>query len=243
MLKSFVQFSCRVCLQNGGAWLLGLSIATATAQAANQSLESVRDAATRYLARQSGDQTRSQFDASALDPRLRLAQCPTTLEAFAPPTANASAARVTVGVRCSAGAQWTVYVPVAVSSNVKVLILKGAIQRGAHIGADDVTLEERHLPGLASEAVSSLDALAGRHARGSLPSGTALTLDMLASDALIKRGQRVTLIASLGGIEVRAAGEALSEAGSTGRVKVQNLSSMRIVEGVAESADQVRVSP
>jgi flagella basal body P-ring formation protein FlgA len=209
-----------------------------------QPLESVRHAATHYLAMQAGAQgAHSTFDAGALDPRLRLAPCPTALEAFAQPTANTTAARITVGVRCNAGARWTVYVPVTVSSDMKVLVLRQSVQRGAHITGDDVVLEERHMAGLASQAVSSLDALAGRHLRASLAGGTALSVDMLVSDSMIKRGQQVTLIASVGGIEVRATGEALSEVGATGRVRVQNLSSMRIVEGVAESGDRVRVSP
>jgi flagella basal body P-ring formation protein FlgA len=71
--------------------------------------------------------------------------------------------------------------------------------------------------------------------------GTPLTIDMLAADILIKRGQRVTLVASAGGIEVHAMGEAVADASATGRVRVLNLSSRRIVEGQAESADRVRV--
>ena len=209
-----------------------------------QPLESVREAATRYLSKEmAGNAIGTEFDASALDARLRLAPCPTALEAFAQPTANAGSAHLTVGVRCNGGARWTVYVPVSVSSNVDVLVLKQAVQRGAHLSADDVQLARRRVPGLARDALTSLAALSGKHVRNSLPGGTALSSDMLASDALIKRGQQVMLVASLGGIEVRAVGTALSEVDENGRVRVQNLSSMRIVEGTAESASRVRVSP
>jgi len=197
----------------------------------------------RSVSRAFGNAIGTEFDASALDARLRLAPCPTALEAFAQPTANAGSAHLTVGVRCNGGPRWTVYVPVSVSSNVDVLVLKQAVQRGAHLSADDVQLARRRVPGLARDAVTSLAALSGKHVRNSLPGGTALSSDMLASDALIKRGQQVMLVASLGGIEVRAAGTALSEVDENGRVRVQNLSSMRIVEGTAESASRVRVSP
>jgi flagella basal body P-ring formation protein FlgA len=60
---------------------------------------------------------------------------------------------------------------------------------------------------------------------------------------LIRRGQRVTLIARTGGFEVRALGEAVADAGPTGRIRVQNLSSLKVIEGQAESADTVRVGP
>ena len=72
--------------------------------------------------------------------------------------------------------------------------------------------------------------------------GTTLTMDMLKADLVIKHGQDVTLIASAGGIEVRAAGRALSDAAGGTRVKVQNLSSLKVVEGVVEGPDLVRVA-
>jgi flagella basal body P-ring formation protein FlgA len=65
---------------------------------------------------------------------------------------------------------------------------------------------------------------------------------MFAADILIKRGQRVTLIATAGGLEVRALGEALMDATPDGRIRVLNLVSRRPVEGQVESADRVRVA-
>ena len=230
--------------RNAACLLVLLISAVAQAVPAMQSLESVRNAATQYLARQAGENAaHTQFDAGGLDSRLRLAPCPTPLEAFAQPTANGSSAHITVGVRCTGASRWTVYVPVTITSDVNVLVLRQAVQRGAHLTAADVQVAHRQMPGLATDAITTLASLAGKHVRNSLPGGTALSADMLATDALIKRGQQVTLIAAVGGIEVRAAGTALSEADASGRVRVQNMSSMRIVEGVAESADRVRVNP
>ena len=72
-------------------------------------------------------------------------------------------------------------------------------------------------------------------------SGTPLTTTLLVRDTLIKRGQRVTLIASVGGLEVRAQGEAIADATAAGRVRVLNLNSRKIIEGKVESEDRVRV--
>jgi flagella basal body P-ring formation protein FlgA len=54
----------------------------------------------------------------------------------------------------------------------------------------------------------------------------------------VQRGQSVTLVADLGGMSVRTAGRALADGLVNQRVKVQNLSSGKIVEGIARS-DQV----
>jgi flagella basal body P-ring formation protein FlgA len=44
-------------------------------------------------------------------------------------------------------------------------------------------------------------------------------------------------------MEVRARGVAMNHAPAAGRVKAQNLSSGRIVEGFVESADVIRITP
>ena len=82
-----------------------------------------------------------------------------------------------------------------------------------------------------------------KHALAALGDGKQpRSADLLAADVLVRRGQRVTLVAMAGGIEVRAAGEAVADAGPDGRVRVLNLSSRRVVEGRAEAGDRVRVS-
>ena len=53
----------------------------------------------------------------------------------------------------------------------------------------------------------------------------------------------MTLAASRPGIEVRAPGLALADASANQRVRVQNLNSLKIVEGVADTEGVVRVNP
>jgi flagellar basal body P-ring formation protein FlgA len=123
-----------------------------------------------------------------------------------------------------------------------VLVMRAAAARNSSLAAADVELQQRRVPGIATSFLTSTDQLRGRHLKMAVSPGTALTTDLLVADLLIKRGQRVTLVASAGGIEVRAPGEAIADANADGRVRVLNLSSRRIVEGQAESADRVRVS-
>ncbi len=134
------------------------------------------------------------------------------------------------------------YVPVTVETNMRVLVLKHAAPRLAAIGTADVETQQRRVAGFPTIYVTDVTTLQGRHLRQATPPGTALTVDLFVGDVLVKRGQRVTLLSAAGGIEVSAPGEAISDASPDGRVRVQNLASRRVVEGVAESADSVRVS-
>jgi flagellar basal body P-ring formation protein FlgA len=107
--------------------------------------------------------------------------------------------------------------------------------------SEDVELQTRRLPGTLTNFISDAVQLQGHRLKRALPAGTALTVDVLAPDVLIKRGQKVTLVASSGTIEIRAQGLALSDGGVADRVRVQNATSLKIVEGVIENADTVRI--
>ena len=64
---------------------------------------------------------------------------------------------------------------------------------------------------------------------------------MLTPDLLVRRGQQVTVIAASGPVEIRAQGLALNDAAASERVRVQNVTSLKVVEGVVESDSVVRV--
>ncbi len=182
------------------------------------------------------------IEAGHLDSRLRLAACAGNLSASQPPGSTWNA-RNTVAVSCPDGTPWTIYVPVTLESETAVLVTRRAVSRGASLTSADIEGQVRRVPGIADRYVTTLAELSGQHAKRHLPAGTVLTDDALAVDLLVKRGQQVTLLASVGGIEVRAVGKALGSGGSMDRIRVQNLNSARIVEGRVESADVVRISP
>lgn len=65
-----------------------------------------------------------------------------------------------------------------------------------------------------------------------LPAGAVLTPAAIASPRIIQRGDRVLLTADVGGISVRVGGQALMHGTLGDRVRVRNLSSQRVVEGL-----------
>jgi flagella basal body P-ring formation protein FlgA len=180
--------------------------------------------------------------AGTLDSRLRLVRCTGGMHAQLPPGA-ALQARAMVAVACKGPVHWTVYVQVTVESRITVLVLKHPVARDARLTKEDVTVETRKVTGLTTAFLTDVKDLESRSAERPLPMGTTLTADMLKPDLVIHHGQDVTLVAAAGGIEVRAAGRALADAAAGTRLKVQNLSSMKVVEGVAEGPDVVRISP
>jgi flagella basal body P-ring formation protein FlgA len=208
-----------------------------------QSADSVRATSEQFVLQRlgsPGDDIVMHATAGQLDSRLRLASCAGPLQGELPATARV-AARVTIGVSC--GEQgWRVYVPVTVETDLPVLVLRQAAARDSKLLADDVELRTLRVPGLADTYIRDPAELADLHLKVAAAPGTPLDITLFAADILVKRGQRVTLVAEAGGLEVRAQGEAIGDASSTGRVRVLNLDSRRIVEGQVETRDRVRVS-
>jgi flagellar basal body P-ring formation protein FlgA len=208
-----------------------------------QSLAAVRAAAESALRRELGDTINKsvQLEAAPLDPRLRVPACAQAPSGTASqPRGNQ--ARIIVRVVC-AEPSWTLNVPVEMRRHAPVLVLKRAIGRGDSIPADAVETQTRVLPGLAVPFVSDAADLQGRVTRRPLSAGTAITAESLTAAFVIHKGQNVTLAANMNGIEVRAPGTALADAVTQQRVRVQNSLSLKIVEGVAETAGVVRVIP
>jgi flagellar basal body P-ring formation protein FlgA len=216
-----------------------------------QSLNAVRSAAEQYIQEAattsigggpSSAQPKVIVTAAEPDSRLQLADCGTDLRAFALNGAPIGG-RNTIGVRCrdeTRGA-WTLYLSVTVEVEKPVLILKRSLARDAHVANDDIETQIRRVPGLGASFPSDIASLRDQHLKRGAPAGSVLSSDILTRDLLVKRGQEVFLVLEIGGVSVRAPGLALADGGFSDRVRVQNRTSLKVVEGTVESGNLVRV--
>jgi len=181
-----------------------------------------------------------RVQADNLDPRLHLAVCGNEPEAFLPNGMNLGP-RATVGVRCNQGAQWTIYVAVTIESEAPVLVLNRAMTHDVPLTSADVEVSVRRLPGLSSGYLNDVSQLAGQSTKRELASGIILTPGMLQPTVLIHRGQQVTVLASVNGLEVRTEAVALGDGSASSRIRVKNLATAKIVEGIVDTSSVVRV--
>ena len=225
-----------------GLVLVGVAARAQEPSRALEPLAAIRAAAQSYVKSLiPAAATATTVATGELDSRLRLAQCATALSATLPAGLSLQA-RSTVGVSCAGPVHWTVYVPVTLESRINVLVLKHPAVRDTRLSAVDVDLETRQVTGPGTAYLTTLAELSGRTVRRPLSAGVTLSADMFMPDLIVRRGQAVTLLSNGGAIEVRATGRAMADAAAGARIQVQNLSSMRVVEGVVETADLVRVA-
>ena len=150
-------------------------------------------------------------------------------------------ARTIVGVRCRGLKSWTVYVPVNVFVSAKVFTARRTLPRNHLLTADDLQIDERDVSRLSSGYISDRKQLLGQRLRQQVIAGRIITPSMLEADLVVRRGQTVTLLAADGGIRISMSGKALINGAIGQRIRVENSSSGRVVEGIVRSAETVEI--
>mgnify|MGYP003700708479 CR=1 FL=1 len=175
-----------------------------------------------------------------LDPRLRLAACAQPLEAWYPGQGR-RAGNLTVGVRCNGKNSWSLYVPVQINYYEDVVVAARPVQRGALLTREDIRLERKNISFHADSYFTDPADLIGQEMVHSLQVGYVIRDRNLKAPVIIKRGQQVTLLAQSNSFEVRMNGKAMADGVIGQRIRVKNLRSDRIVEGVVKSSQIIYV--
>lgn len=175
-------------------------------------------------------------DAEAtLDPLLRLPLCSQPLQA-------SPHGRQSVEVTCSAATGWRLFVPLRIRRSQEVLVLVRGIAAGQPVTEDAMTRETRDASRIVGATLSDPAQALGQVARRTLTAGSVLLSGDLLAPRLVRRGDNVALVSRRGGVEVRMNGKALGDAGENERIRVENLSSRRVVQGVVAADGEVWVN-
>jgi len=232
------------------SWLLALAVLpiptglamAAALQESAESLLAIQETAHAFIVSQiTADYPNHKIEVSDLDPRLNLATCDAPLEGFLPPGGHLPG-NTTIGVRCPGGKPWTVYVPATVKAMRKVVVTKRPILRGSAIGKDDIALEEREVKSKTDAYILDPAQAVGKIAKRPLTSSRAITPGMLDAPLLVRRGQRVIILAQGAGVEVRMMGTALMDGAKGQVIRAKNTVSKRTVEGLVVTPGVIRVN-
>jgi flagella basal body P-ring formation protein FlgA len=183
---------------------------------------------------------RQRFEVGPIEPHLELARCRQPVKA-ALASLHHMQDRATIELRCQNATPWHLYVQVRIIGTSTVVVAAHAIVAGSVLKATDLRVEQHDIsdlpPGFLDDPGIAVGLTAGRPISG----GAFLTNQQLVAAKAVQRGQSVTLVADLGGMSVRMAGKALSDGMVNQRVRVANVSSGKIVEGIARSEQVVEI--
>lgn len=212
----------------------------ATAEAI-QDLDSIRRSATNFVLQATKQNTgKIEVEAGTLDPRLRLARCSVALEGFLPAGGKFSG-NATVGLRCPGAKPWTLFVPVRIKIYAPVVVVARPVAKGTALQAADIRVEVRDLNALTAPPMTELNQAQGKLAMRPMEMGSILHASDVQPPRLVRRGERVTILASTGGLEVRANGEALSDGIQGEQISVRNTLTKQVIQATVASTGLVRV--
>jgi flagellar basal body P-ring formation protein FlgA len=222
--------------------VLFLSLAWQNAVAERQSLASIQLQAESFLANHRYQTPYPvHFKVAALDHRLNLKPCATKLQINFTRQDKVSG-NTSLDIRCTNPINWKIHLPARVDVYDDVLVSRIPLIKGQTLSATDVKFKKTNISRLNRGYFIKIDDLHNLQAKNNLSANTVLNPSNLAPRKLIKSGQKVTIVLTFNGLEVKSSGEALNAASEGQLIKVRNTSSNKIIQGIVLANGQVKVS-
>jgi flagella basal body P-ring formation protein FlgA len=207
-----------------------------------QSLESIRFQAQEYV--MSFDYKTPylpEFKVNSIDSRLKLSNCNTPLHVeFS--NLQKTDGRTSLNVGCQHSPKWRIHLPVKVDVFDDVLVTQQPFSRGQKIDSNMFEYRKKNISVLNQGYFTQATDLIHMESKRNLKRGSVLTPYNTRPSEMVKSGQNVTLTLNYKGINIKASGTALQSARMGQLVKVRNLQSRKIVEGIVSGEGQVKVN-
>ena len=167
-----------------------------------------------------------------------LAAC-ATLQPFMPNGARLWG-RTTVGVRCTSGHPWTVWLQAKVSVHATYYVAARAMMPGEVVSEADMVSRDGDLTMLPMSIITAPSQAIGSVTLMRVGAGLPLRQDMLKSAASVTAGSMVRVVAQGDGFSISSEGNALSNATPGQPVKVRT-SSGQILMGIVKDSSTVQI--
>ena len=174
-----------------------------------------------------GDNTDVKVQVRQLDPRLRLRPCANNLTLFLQSSRIQRA--TSVKVSCAGPAPWSLFVGSTVALEKPVVTLRESLPRNHVLDEDDLILVRKDIYNLRRGYSADLEQWLGQQLKRPLRAGDVLYGYHLQAPEIIKKGDKVTVIAKIGSLAVISNGIALENASEGDQIRVENQRSAKVI--------------
>lgn len=145
-----------------------------------------------------------------------------------------------VGLRCTSGARWSLYLPITVKVFAQAVVVTQALPAGTELTQEHLKLAEVDLAAAPSPTFDQTTSLLGRRLVAPLAAGAEVRANDVRARQWFAAGDPVTLVAAGAGFSIEGEGQALGNGveGQTVRVRT---GSGRIVMGTPSGERRVEV--
>lgn len=168
-----------------------------------------------------------------------LSPCAGALQVTPAGRTGLTATRQRLDVRCPGDAGWEIPVSSQIAVFLPVVVTGEVIDRGATITPTQLALQEQEISKLARGFYHRVDQVTDQGAKRRMRAGQVITPSLLTLPTLVRRGQKVTMVATQDGISASAPGEAMEHGQQGAVIKVKNLRSGKVVEALVQENGSV----
>lgn len=206
-----------------------------------QSIQSIKKTITQFI-RNNIDTTQDyEIEVKNIDSRLKLPKCSIPIEAYSRKT-TLKAGVLSIGVRCKGKKTWGLYNSAKLSIYKSVLVLKQSLRRNTLIAKDHIAYERKPINKLSRGFFTNFSQIKGSINSRNLQAGIILRPSQFITQKLIKKGDKVTILAKSKSFRIRMSGHALMDGRLGDIIRVKNSRSKKIIEGTVIDSGVISVN-
>jgi len=175
------------------------------------------------------DSYETGIEITYLDRRLNFAVCNKPIEVDTP--SPLPLGRVHVKVQCRSNRPWALNVPVQINLTTEVVVTNQPLPRGVTIKPQHLDKQMTNLADLRNGYFLKKDLVIGKQSKRALSGQTILNEHLVLPALMVRKGDRVMIMAKKGAMNVKMPGEALNNGREGRQIRVKNVRSQRIVKG------------
>ena len=145
-------------------------------------------------------------------------------------------------LQCPEGRQWSLFLRGDIAIYRPVLVANQPLDSGIPVPPSAVSHQLKNLAELDRGYLTHTDELKHQTTRKRIRTGTPIRPDMLTPSTLVERGEFITIVSRIDGVEVSVNGEAMQDGSLHEQIRVRNRSSSRIIHGIVTGRGQVMVN-
>jgi len=206
-----------------------------------QPIMDITETASNYIIKQMPEEyTIESLKTGKIDSRMKFKKCQQDLTASISGIFRVNK-HFTVGVKC-ANPQWSFYVPIKAIITANIVVANTTILKNEYISKSKLMLVKQAISGQHRRYFKQIKDVAGKEAKRTIKANKPITASQLQPNYLVKRKQQVLIVARNPNLMVKMKGIALKNGKNRDRIKVRNIKSNKIIEGVVSAEGIVTVN-
>ena len=125
---------------------------------------------------------------------------------------------------------------------MQVPVLRRQVRSGEVITAEDIDLSKLPVRNVRKNTVTDSRQLIGKSPKRVISQGRPIRQEEIANPAILLKGAHITMIYKTRNLEITTLGEALESGAKGDVIRVKNLSSRQVIDGIVETSGRVHVT-